>query len=354
MIRVMVTGCGGHFMVDVLKCYKDKELLDQVGEKVELYGVTSELDPDIYDVVDEYIEVPRSDVPNYYDVLADLCYQNQIDVLVPDVESELYGLYQNRSMFDYPHGVKLSTTMNGNIFTVTNKALFLQALEKEGIRTPRTTIFWTQSSYRSAKKAVSDDRSPVVVKVLSGSGSRGIRILDDTHDYHDAFVNSKPDSKRITSDYFEETVMKDHWNEGNVYLMQEYLPGEEYSVDLLADHGEVIGMVGRRNVVLDNSIPIVSVVEDNEEAFEMSRKIVKLFELDGNIGFDFIFGEDGLIYPTECNARITATMSLLKEAGTNLALHQVFRLMDIDAPPIGKPKEGTMLHRKMVVTYERR
>ena len=44
-------------------------------------------------------------------------------------------------------------------------------------------------------------------------------------------------------------------------LMQEFLPGDEYSVDLLADHGKVICATGRRNVVIDNSIPMESILK---------------------------------------------------------------------------------------------
>ena len=76
-------------------------------------------------------------------------------------------------------------------------------------------------------------------------------------------------------------------------MLVEYMSGNEYTVDLLADHGNILYMAGRENVVSMMSIAQESVVSKIDSAYEMCRKIVKALELDGNIGFDFMKDANG-------------------------------------------------------------
>ena len=118
----------------------------------------------------------------------------------------------------------------------------------------------------------------------------------------------------------------------NRMMIQEYLPGDEYSVDLIADHGKILYIGGRRNIVVDNSIPLVSVTEKNDAAYKTSADIVKAFELDGNVNVDFIFSEDGFPIPTEVNARVSASIGLYTKAGLNLAGIQILRILGMELP----------------------
>ena len=75
-----------------------------------------------------------------------------------------------------------------------------------------------------------------------------------------------------------------------------YLPGEEYTVDLLADHGKVLYIAGRRNPVMLMSISQETILEKNERAYQIAEQVVSKLGLDGNIGLDFMFDADGYVY----------------------------------------------------------
>ena len=76
-------------------------------------------------------------------------------------------------------------------------------------------------------------------------------------------------------------------------MLLEYMNGPEYTVDLLAEKGKVIYEVGRENVVSVLSIAQESVLKYDKVAYETSEAVVKLFNMDGNVGFDFMRNEEG-------------------------------------------------------------
>lgn len=72
-------------------------------------------------------------------------------------------------------------------------------------------------------------------------------------------------------------------------LVMEYLPGTEYSVDFLADHGEPIYTVSRRGLSVVTSNMMSLVVDDNPAVKEICTQVVRSLELDGNFGFDLLY-----------------------------------------------------------------
>ena len=84
-------------------------------------------------------------------------------------------------------------------------------------------------------------------------------------------------------------------------IAMEYLPGCEYTVDLLADHGRVLCIAGRRNYESRASIAMATYTEEKRGAYDLCRRIVELLRLDGNIGFDFMLTDrDASPPPSSC------------------------------------------------------
>ncbi len=54
MCRILITGCGGHFMADTIACYRNQPSHNYI------IGVASEPDPFLADLVEEYYKVPVS------------------------------------------------------------------------------------------------------------------------------------------------------------------------------------------------------------------------------------------------------------------------------------------------------
>jgi carbamoyl-phosphate synthase large subunit len=334
MITVLITGCGGHFMYDTLQCYKGDV-------PIRLIGVASELDDDLRPLLYEYIQVPTCDDPMYIYTLLSICNVFGVDVLIPTLDAELMMLYKNRDVFR-ALGVKLSISANENLGVITNKLSFMEFCELNDIPHPNGKAFTGKSEFEEAAAKLGYPFKPICVKALDKAGSRGFRIIDNRFDYLDNFLNQKPESRHIDYTTFKNIIAGKDLPK---MIVQEYLPGKEYSVDLLADNGNVLYMIGRVNEVVLNSIPIDSISQYNEDAYCICIDIVKKLKLDGNINIDFMFDKMGKILPIEINARISATISLAAASGVNLAYLQVLRLMGYDLPDV-KSTYGKRLTRK--------
>lgn len=336
MTTVLITGCGGQFIVDCISCYKT--------ESLKIIAVASELNDDLCDIVDEYIRVPVSTDENYLDILLAICKKKHVDILIPFMDCELIPLYERRYEFARAW-VQLSMTLNDNLYTVTDKLKFMEAIRDAGIPCPR---FWRVESTGDLLAALKETGiGRLVVKGTHGAGSRSVRILDWNFDAWDDYLHNKAGTKFMNPAQFY-AIMP---NKVAPMIAMEYLSGDEYGVDLLADHGKVVCIGGRRNLVVDNSIPQVSVTEKNEKAYQIAKDIVELFALDGNVNIDYIFDDKGEPMPIEVNARISATMSLFAKAGLNMAAMRIFQLEGKDIVP-QEMVEGVKLKRKNIVEFE--
>lgn len=341
MTTILITGCGGHYMGDILNCYRN------CGVDVKLIGVASEPDHELCRYLDEYYKVPRCNEAGYYDLLLALCNEKNVDILIPSIDDELLPLKGMLGEFR-TIGTIVSLSDCPGLQIATNKLLFLEFLKNNGIIHPKFAAFETPYDFVDAVVALDGNSKPVCVKALDKAGSRGFRIIDPNADLFRMMLEEKPTSRYISMSAFCNMYAESELRPR--MMLQEYLPGAEYSVDLLADHGKILYMVGRMNHVVDNSIPLQSTLVKDDAAYEICRKVVELLELDGNIGLDFIYNEHGVAIPIEVNARITATIALCAAGQLNLAGLQVRRLLGLDLPPV-EPVYGTSVIKRHTAYY---
>lgn len=336
MKTILITGCGGNHFFQTLPCY----------ESYRVMAVASELHPGIEKMVWKYEKVDKCESPRYIEQLVSLCKMNSVDVLVPTIDAEMKILADNIGKFN-DIGVKVAISNPRTIDIVTNKAKFAEFLNKKMIRHPKFVVVNSPKEMKTKAKEIGYPNFPICMKLTTKGGSRGFRIIDDNHDYFYDYVNKKPSSKFITMEMAQDIL---RGKEVEI-LLQEYLAGEEYSTDMVCDAGKVIAIAGRRNLVVDNSIPLVSMTHKDELAYELSKRIAEELELDGNIGIDFIRNDEGLVMPIEVNPRITATVGLFNKAGLNLPDIQVKRLTG-EKYNASEMIDGVTMTKTYMATYE--
>jgi len=133
-------------------------------------------------------------------------------------------------------------------------------------------------------------------------------------------------------------------------MVMEYLPGEEGSVDLLADHGKIVYMAYRESNVNLASIPQEATLSKNEEAYEIAETVVKLLELDGNADLDFKNDINGHPVLMEINPRIAATMQIFTMGGLNFPYLRIKQLLGEKLPKIDI-KYGIKMKRRYIEMY---
>lgn len=105
-------------------------------------------------------------------------------------------------------------------------------------------------------------------------------------------------------------------------MLVEYMSGNEYTIDLLADKGKVLYEVGRENIVSLMSIAQESILAYDETAYHIASEVVSLLNMDGNVGFDFMRNADGVPVLMDINPRLTTTVSVIAAGGSKSSLFE--------------------------------
>ena len=188
---------------------------------------------------------------------------------------------------------------------------------------------------------------PVVFKTTEGSGSRGMRIIDPCKSRFDILFHEKPTSAYVTLQDFKETLQEGQMPQ---MLAMEYLPGHEYTVDMLCDHGKVLYSLCRRGLNVQTSIILDGIVEDKPEITGLCNQVAEKLKLTGNIGFDVKERADGTPVIMECNPRATAGVSEFAASGVNLLYLNIKRCLGEEIPEL-TPKYGVIMKRRYMEMY---
>ena len=234
------------------------------------------------------------------------------------------------------------------IETTINKYNFYAFLKEQELKVPKFHVIKKASELTEACEAVGYPEYPVCVKATELSGSRGIRMIDPSKSRFDILFGEKPNSFFTTFEDLQATL-NEHPEMPEMMAM-EYLPGEEGSVDLIADHGKIVYMCYRESNVNLASIPQAATLSYNKEAYEIAESVVKALELDGSADLDFKYDRDGKPVLMEINPRIAATMQIFKEGGLNLPYLRIKQLLGEELPKIDI-KYGVKMKRRYLEMF---
>jgi carbamoyl-phosphate synthase large subunit len=101
-------------------------------------------------------------------------------------------------------------------------------------------------------------------------------------------------------------------------MVMEYLPGDEYSVDIVADGGQALVVVPRIREKIILGASFIGTVVKHEHIMDYSRKITRGLRLNGAIGIQFKLDKEGIPKIIEVNARPHGALMLSAAAGANI------------------------------------
>lgn len=336
-ITVLLSASGSPSMPGLIDCFKKN------GERnIRLIGMDMSDEPSAKYLVDQFYKVPVATAEEYVDTVLDICRKEKVDIYFPNISAEVTAVSRRRNEFT-DSGTIISASDQKSVEIANNKLKLYEFLKKNGIVVPKYYGVNSVEDFKNGCRYLGYPDVAVCLKIVDGSGSRGVRIIDSKKNRYQIFVNEKPNSFFVA--YEDMLNILNEADEFHEMLLVEYLPGNEYTVDLLAEHGEVKYMVGRENLVSLMSIAQESEVREDREAYEMSKAIVSTLGLDGNIGFDFMRDKDGKAVLMDLNPRITATVSVIAAAGVNLPYLRVKQLLGERLPKV-KIHYGVKLRRR--------
>ena len=333
----MMSASSSPSMPGMIKCLRNN------GERsIRVVGIDMTSDPSAKYMVDAFYQVPAANDPTFCDRVLDICKKEKVDVFFPNVSAEVEAVVARKDEFERM-GVHLSVSSLESVAISNNKLHTYQALENAGIPVPRYYGVHSVEDFVEGMKYMGYPEKPVCIKIVNGSGSRGVRIIDAGKSRYQIFAYEKPNS--FYTSYDDMLAILKSADKLEEMMLVEFMHNPEFTVDLLAEKGQVIYEVGRENVVSLMSIAQETVVKYDELAYKVSADVVRLFGMDGNVGFDFMRNDKGEAVLMDINPRITATVSVIAASGVNLIYLRVKQLLGEKLPKVN-PMYGTRLRRR--------
>jgi carbamoyl-phosphate synthase large subunit len=322
IIRVLMTGAGAPGAAGILKCLTADPHIEVV---------TADANPDSagHYLSKEFVQIPRADDPAFIETLLSVCRQKNIHVVLPLVTRELMHFATHINDFEMA-GTRISITAPASLEIAINKSRVYEFLQWRGIPVPDFRIVETVEQFSQALVELGYPDKTVCFKPSLSNGSRGFRIITELVNEADLLFNHKPanpfmrkaDAVRILSSAaFPEL------------LVSEFLPGPEYSVDCLCNHGVAVAIVPRLRKKMINGISVEGEFVKEDAIMEYCSRIIHELKLNGNIGIQVKQATSGAFLLLEINPRVQGTISAALGAGINLPLLAVKQALGIPFQP---------------------
>lgn len=307
-LTVIMTGAGAPGASGIVRSLRSTDERD-------IYIVGVDMDEEAYGfaLVDETYTVPPGDDDGYISRMADIAQWEDADVILPLTTAEIEPLAANRETFDATVMVSESEALS----VANNKAKLYEFLVDEGFDSaPAYHRVDDEEAFVDAVEALGYPERPVCFKPPVASGMRGFRVLDDRTDRLTRLLEEKPDTAVTTLDEVLPVLSSaDSFPE---LAVMEYLPGEEYSVDVLAMDGEVGPVVPRSRARTRAGISFEGVVEQRQELIDEAAAICRELGLAYNVNVQFKYDADGDPKVIEINPRVSGTIIMCVGAGANM------------------------------------
>jgi carbamoyl-phosphate synthase large subunit len=225
--------------------------------------------------------IPQADENSFLDRLFHIVKTYQVEVLMPSSGSDIYHYSENRKQLA-EMGAEAIVSDRGKLEICRDKMLTFQTLSNKFL-----LPFTTAESNKI-------DTFPVLAKPRFGKGSRGIVKIDDESDLR--YILSKRDD----------------------LVFQEYLPGTEYTIDVLSDlNGKPIIAVPRIRMQTKAGISTKGRVL-RDPALEMDcMKIAELVGIRGPCCMQMKESAEGRLKLIEINPRMGGGTIFTSLAGAN-------------------------------------
>lgn len=281
-VRVMITGAGGPAAVSVMK---------SLGADASVSLIAADMDPwaaGLYLVPPEARTlVPAGTDPRYADATLARCAAMGVDVLIPTCDAELRPLGKARDEFRQA-GIELLLAPDSALEVCLDKLALAERCAGH-LPVPRTERL----------DKIADPESwtyPVMIKPRSGSGSRGISVAASSEEL--LRLEPSPD-----------------------FLVQDYLPGEEYSVDVLADvTGHVVAAVPRVRERVDSGVSVAGRTVHDAELERLGAGVAAATGLTYVANVQFRRDPHGRPALLEVNPRFPGAMPLTVASGVDMPL----------------------------------
>lgn len=233
---------------------------------IEVIGVDADPLAIGFEFCNQSFPIPSANEPRFIESILQICKLTKPNAIISSIEEEILILVQNRKLFE-DMGVMVLASDEETIKICSDKLRTSKFLKRIGVPVPITYSCPCNIKY------------PVAMKQKFGRGGVG---------FHKA---NNPEELNF---YLSRT---------NEPIIQEFIDGREYTVDILGDlDGNPISIVPRIRLQTESGISTKGKTVDNKKIIDYCEKIVKGLKLVGASCIQCIENETGPKF-TEVNLR---------------------------------------------------
>lgn len=274
-LKILVTGAGGASGICTILILKESTNHIIVGCDCDGYS------SGLYLADEKFIIPPAKNEGKFLKELIKKIKKYKIDVVFPNVDEELLIFAKNKPKI--PCEVVISPL--STIEICRDKSRLFNKLENV-VPLPST-------------KNISP---PFFLKPKIGRGSKNIYKVDSEKELRILFKYLS--LKRMNEDDF---------------IVQEFLPGKEYTVDALFNKdGKLVAAVPRERIRVFGSASLIGKTEKNYQIIKFVRKISTKLKFFGPVNFQFKEDKEGVPKLIEINPRCSGGMAITYRSGINL------------------------------------
>jgi len=348
-VTVVVTGATAPGFVSIVRALKRSKHY-----KFEIVGTDYRLNPSSVAFADQTYVLPDNRSSEFAGALADKCEEVDAEVLLPIRTDDQMPICSNLQRFRNA-GVEPAIVVTSPYLMdiILNKRKLMEyARDVIRVRVPKFEKAATAQELEEAVKRLGYPEKPVVVKPSLSNGSRGFRILDEHIDRRRMFFEEKP-----TGIYSTLTnVLADVGDTFPELLVMEYLPGDEYTVDVLCRKGITFQVLPRLRTKMTGGITTGGILARDErfDAIDhLSRSLVEGLGASYNLGLQVKCDVNGVPQMLEINPRLQGTTIISVEGGVNIPEMMVMMaLREFDYEQEFNVKWGLRLQRVWLEVFE--
>jgi len=321
LVSIIVTGAGAPGIAGTI--YSLRNNPDDIEFKI--------VSTDIVDnsvgkyISDEFYVVPPPENDTYINTMKKIAEQINAKVILPQTTREIIVLSQHKEDFK-AIGVNIVVSDYYKLLMANDKFSLLEKAKEIGIPYPRYYLVTSQSSFMEAIEKLGYPQEKVVVKPRVSNGMRGLRIITPEKWSVKKFLSEKPEGIEIDLNSFIEIFYGNEWPE---LIVTEYLPGEEYTVDVFKD-GTNIVVIPRLRKSIRSGITFEAQVEFRKDLVDFSKKLSEALDLNYCFGFQFKLSKEGIPKILESNPRVQGSMVVSTFAGFNMIYYAVKKALGFE------------------------
>jgi carbamoyl-phosphate synthase large subunit len=265
-------------------------------------------------LVSEFYKIPRPSDPQFVESVLSVCKTANIKVILPLVTRELFVFARLRDDFK-KKGISVIVSGAHELEIANDKGMLYEFLAANNVPLPEYRIVRNFNELETAVGQLGYPEKKICIKPCISNGSRGFRVLSQDINEYDLFLNYKPDQSFTTFEKIKNMLAS---RDFPPMLFTEYLPGFEYSIDTILDHGKLKLVLPRKRIKMMGGITVKGEFENHPEIIDYCTRIINLLNLHGPIGLQVKEDINGRFRLLEINPRMQGSGMAALGLGINL------------------------------------